>query len=126
MSRTNDTSRDPLAEVSRIQGASSHQKAANKRLRLGLLIYKKRNGMFLTQGQLAKLCQTTQRIVSNLENGEVNVGFDLLGRLVEKLCLSKDEISEVLGCLVMLDWSTDSTNFQEKVVSSEKFRVSTF
>jgi len=48
-------------------------------------IYQARKRKGLSQKQLADLCGTTQRIISNLENADINVGFNLLFRISKEL-----------------------------------------
>lgn len=48
-------------------------------------IYHARVARGLSQGQLAKKIGTTQRIISNIENAEINVGIDLLLRIARAL-----------------------------------------
>lgn len=48
-------------------------------------VYDKRKKMGINQQGLAKKVGTTQRIISNIENAEINVGFNLLIRIAHEL-----------------------------------------
>ncbi len=51
-------------------------------------VFRARVRLNLSQSELASLIGTTQRIISNIENAEINIGFDLLLRLSKALSLS--------------------------------------
>lgn len=51
-------------------------------------IYRARVQLNLSQAELAFLVGTTQRIISNVENAEINIGFDLLLRISKTLSLN--------------------------------------
>ena len=62
---------------------------------LAKLIYEKRMALDLTQKDLAIKAGTTQRIISNIENAELNIGIKLLFKILRflKLDLKLDESS---------------------------------
>jgi transcriptional regulator with XRE-family HTH domain len=55
------------------------------RIQLGIVVHKKRKSFKMNQSQLATESKTTQKIISKIECGYVNVGFDLLCRISEVL-----------------------------------------
>jgi transcriptional regulator with XRE-family HTH domain len=55
------------------------------RIQLGVVVHKKRKSFKMNQSQLATEVKTTQKIISKIECGYVNVGFDLLCRISEVL-----------------------------------------
>ena len=55
------------------------------RIQLGIVVHKKRKSLKMNQSQLATEAKTTQKIISKIECGYVNVGFDLLCRISEVL-----------------------------------------
>ncbi|HTX86846.1 MAG TPA: helix-turn-helix transcriptional regulator, partial [Candidatus Nanoarchaeia archaeon] len=58
------------------------------RIELSVEIYNARSQRGLSQTKLAELANTTQRIISNIESAQVNVGFDLIRRVVKALDLT--------------------------------------
>jgi len=66
--------------------------------RISSVVYRGRLEKKLSQQQLSKMARTTQRIVSEIENGNYNMGSDLLYRLFkvldkELICDGKNLIS---------------------------------
>jgi ribosome-binding protein aMBF1 (putative translation factor) len=53
--------------------------------KIALAIYRKRKEKKLSQAALAKKVRTTQRIISQVEQSEISVGVDLLGRIANAL-----------------------------------------
>lgn len=51
-------------------------------------VYNARKEVNLSQKELADLVGTTQRIISNIENAEINIGFNLLLRIARALNLN--------------------------------------
>jgi len=85
--------------------------------RISSVIYKARVEKKLSQSQLSKMAKTTQRIVSDIENGNYNMGCDLLYRLLKSLDKTlisdgKDLISGEI-CIVKLELQekVKTTNF---------------
>lgn len=76
----------------KLSALSEQEKKEYEKIR-GLLlvaeeIYRARTQLSLSQAELASLVGTTQRIISNIENAEVNIGFDLLLRISNALGLN--------------------------------------
>ncbi|MBN2837967.1 MAG: helix-turn-helix transcriptional regulator [Fusobacteriaceae bacterium] len=55
---------------------------------LAKIIYEKRMALDLTQKDLAIKAGTTQRIISNIENAELNIGIKLLFKITKVLDLN--------------------------------------
>ena len=55
------------------------------KVQIAISIHTRRKEKGLSQAKLAKKAQTTQRIISNIEHGEVSVGIDLLQRIAHAL-----------------------------------------
>ncbi|MEK7164331.1 MAG: helix-turn-helix transcriptional regulator, partial [Patescibacteria group bacterium] len=62
-----------------------YAKEARARIVLATEIYQARTKKGLSQEALAKNTDTTQKVISKVENGEVNVGIDLIFRLAKAL-----------------------------------------
>ena len=76
---------DPMAEVRKSKYFSEFSKEAKQRINLGVEIYNKRLSLSLSQQELAKKAKTTQKVISRIENGDVNIGFALLNKIAEAL-----------------------------------------
>ncbi|KKW10161.1 MAG: transcriptional regulator [Candidatus Gottesmanbacteria bacterium GW2011_GWB1_49_7] len=57
------------------------------RMKLAIEISEQRAHMGWSQQELAKKAETTQKVISKIENGDTNVGFDLLKRITSRLNL---------------------------------------
>ena len=55
------------------------------KVQIALSVHARRKEKGLSQQKLAKAAKTTQRIISNIEHGEVSVGIDLLQRIARVL-----------------------------------------
>jgi|GEM_PF-1898914 len=76
---------DAMAEVKKHKNFKRFLRSANLRLRLAEEIYLARETKGLSQQELAKKISSTQKVISNIENGDVNIGIDMLDRLSEEL-----------------------------------------
>lgn len=84
---------DPIAEAGKRKDAKRYSDEADIRINLAIEVYRARKSKKLSQQSLAKKSCTTQKIISNIENGDVNIGIDLLNRLSKTLNFT----SEILG-----------------------------
>ena len=76
---------DPVAKARKHPLFKHYSKEARARILLAREIYEARQKKRLSQQALAQKAQTTQKVVSNIENGQVNVGLDLIFRMVRTL-----------------------------------------
>ncbi len=76
---------DPIEEIERHPKYKKYADEANARIRLSIEIYEARIAKGLSQQKLAKMANTTQKVISKIESGEVNTGIDLLQRLARCL-----------------------------------------
>lgn len=80
-------------KIDAIAGARKHplfeeySKDARARILLATEIYNARVKKGLSQIELAKKAKTTQKVISKIENGQVNVGLDLIFRIIKNLNL---------------------------------------
>lgn len=86
---------DAIAEAKKNKKFEEYYKRADARLKLAVEIYNARERIRLNQQELAKEIHTTQKVISNIENGDVNVGFDLLYRIRKRLNIDPNKI---FGC----------------------------
>lgn len=76
---------DAIAEAKKHPRYEEYAKEARARIVLATEIYQARTKKGLSQEALAKNTDTTQKVISKVENGEVNVGIDLIFRLAKAL-----------------------------------------
>jgi transcriptional regulator with XRE-family HTH domain len=76
---------DPMAEARKGKYFNKYSKEAKERIKLGVEIYNTRENLKISQQELAKKAETTQKVISRIENGDVNVGFSLLNRIADVL-----------------------------------------
>lgn len=93
---------DPIAEAQKDKNFEKYAQGAATRIRLACIIYEARTRKQITQTQLAKLVGTTQKIISLIENGDSNIGIELLSRLVKSMDLGADELSRIFNSKVTL------------------------
>ena len=72
---------DPIAEARKGKYFEQYSKEARDRIRLSVEIYSARETFGMSQQELAQKAQTTQKVISRIENGDVNIGFALLNRI---------------------------------------------
>lgn len=88
---------DPMLEARRGKYFSDFSKEAKERINLGIEIYNKRSSLSLSQQELAKKAKTTQKVISRIENGDVNVGFALLNKIASTLFFDHENWARVFN-----------------------------
>lgn len=86
---------DPMTEARKNKKFSSYAKEASARIKLGAEIYKARIAKNLNQQELARLTKTTQKMISNLENGSVDVRYSTLNKIKEILDFQAENWSRI-------------------------------
>ena len=94
--------RDAIAEAHTNKYFLEFSKIAKRKIRLANEIFQQRNRKGLSQQELARKVGTTQKIVSKIENGDMNVGFDLLSRFIEFFNLNSEDLANIFSCSVPL------------------------
>lgn len=87
------------------------------RLRLAVEIYKEREKMGLRQQDLAKKIGSTQKVISRLENGDVNVGIGLVNRIANALNFTASNWSKIYNFTipeVKIIWAATPSNSGSK------------
>lgn len=87
--------RDPIAEVRKSKKFPLYKDESRVKVNLAIEIFEARKLIGMTQKELAKKVGTTQRVISNIENGEVNPGLDLINRLIKQLHLSTESLGQI-------------------------------
>lgn len=88
---------DAMAELRKTKDFQSLSLAYDLQLRLAVEIYQQRERKGWSQQDLAKEVKTTQKVISKLENGEVNAGLDIIRRLGEALDFSAENWARIYG-----------------------------
>jgi len=88
---------DAMAELRKTKNFQSLSLAYDLQLRLALEIYQQRECKGWSQQDLAKEVKTTQKVISKLENGEVNAGLDIVRRLGAALDFSAGNWARIYG-----------------------------
>ncbi|MBN2884743.1 helix-turn-helix domain-containing protein [Patescibacteria group bacterium] len=96
MRTTNKKVIDTMAEARKMPGFSEIFSDANMRLRLAVEIYQSREKLGLSQQDLAKIIKSTQKVISHLESGDVNLGLSLLNRISSALHFNADNWARIL------------------------------
>jgi len=76
---------DPIAEIKKHSKFKRFSEEAEIRTRLAIEIYETRGIKKISQQELAKMAETTQKVISRIESGDVNIGIDLLQRIAKNL-----------------------------------------
>lgn len=123
---------DPIAEARKGKYFEQYSKEAKERIKLGVEIYNVRAALNMSQQELAKKAQTTQKVISKVENGDVNIGFALLNRIASVLTFSHKNWSNILDFsipynLIFVDSKTTSKavdRVQENILFDKDYNLS--
>ncbi len=85
MKNINKKNIDSMAKARKHKLFDDYSKEARSRIVLATEIYKARTKKGISQQELAKEIKTTQKVVSRIENAEVNLGIDLLYKITSYL-----------------------------------------
>lgn len=87
--------KDPIAQMRKNKNFSLYSKEARVSVRLAVIIHKRRKQTKWSQAKLAKEISSTQKVISNIEMGDVNIGIGLLKRLIDGLSLSLEDLNYI-------------------------------
>ena len=85
MKNINKKNIDSMAKARKYKLFDDYSKEARSRIVLATEIYRARTKKGISQQELAKEIKTTQKVVSRIENAEVNLGIDLLYKITSYL-----------------------------------------
>lgn len=54
--------------------------------------------MEISQQELAKRAETTQKRISNIENADIDLGMGAIYRISQALCLDSKTLADIFGC----------------------------
>ncbi|MDP2656351.1 MAG: helix-turn-helix transcriptional regulator [bacterium] len=112
------TSIDPIAEARKDKNFHRYAQDANARIRLAVEVYNAREAQHISQQTLAKNIHSTQRVISNIENGDINVGLDLLNRLARNLNFTADQLSTIFGSKIDFTFTTTTATTENSIKKS--------
>ncbi len=119
---------DPIAEARKGKYFEQYSKEAKERIKLGVEIYNTREVLGMSQQELAEKAYTTQKVVSRIENGDVNIGFALLNRIASVLNFNYENWSNILEfsvpykiLFVGSKTASSTTKIRENVLPSETY-----
>lgn len=90
---------DAMIEARENDKFNFYSKNASLRIRLAVEIFNAREAKGLSQQELAKRIFSTQKVISKIENGDVNIGIEMLSRLSEELNFTTDNFVRVFSHL---------------------------
>ena len=90
--------RDPIEEARKSEKFRQYSENVMPRIRLATEVYNSRKALGLSQQALAKEMNSTQKVVSKVENGDMNLGIELLNRFADKLHFNSDHLARVFNC----------------------------
>jgi transcriptional regulator with XRE-family HTH domain len=115
---------NPMAEARKGKYFNKYSKEAKERIKLGVEIYNNRESLKISQQDLAKKAQTTQKVISKIENGDVNVGFSLLNRIADVLGFNHENWGRIFNfntpykfLFVGSNTTNHTTKIKENIVS---------
>ena len=114
---------DVIAEARKDKNFKKYSEGAEVRLNLALEVFNSRESMKLSQQRLAREISTTQKIISNIENGDVNIGIELLNRISKKLNFNSDNFVRVFGCPASVRIFPSVSNITVSMPNSEGVTV---
>lgn len=116
---------DPMAEARKGKYFEKFSREAKERIRLGVEIYNTREVLGMSQQKLAKEAQTIQKVISRVENGDVNIGFALLNKIASVLNFSYKNWSNILDfsvpCKIIFVGSKTTSNTVNKIKENVLF-----
>ncbi len=106
-----------LTELRKHPKFNYYSAKARRRNKLARKIYFTRKKLNFSQVELAEKADTEQRVISNIENGLYNPGYDLLSRIFEELDL---KIGEEPGLIIPLSLLEINSNESMEKLSNIK------
>jgi len=117
-----------MAEARKDKNFSLYTKEHRASIRLAVEVHTKRKEKGWSQARLAKEISTTQKVISNIESSDVNIGIGLLKRLVDGLLLTDKNLGKIFeSCSIMpSSLDTESTSKRENFnINKNKFTTDT-
>jgi transcriptional regulator with XRE-family HTH domain len=98
MKITNKKNIDPIAEARKNKHFKRYSDEADVKIRFAVAVYDARTKKRMSQQELAKKAQTTQKRISNIENADVDLGMSAIYRISQALCFDSKTLADIFGC----------------------------
>ncbi|HOI97496.1 MAG TPA: helix-turn-helix transcriptional regulator [Candidatus Pacearchaeota archaeon] len=98
MKITNKKNIDPIAEARKNKHFKRYSGEADVKIRFAIAVYRARTKKRMSQQELAKKAQTTQKRISNIENADVDLGMSAIYRISQALCFDSKTLADIFGC----------------------------
>jgi ribosome-binding protein aMBF1 (putative translation factor) len=92
------TNIDPIFEARKNRNFEKYSQEASMKARIAEEVFAAREKKGLSQQNLAKIVGTTQRIISSMENGDLNPGSFLLFRVGKALDFNSHNFAKINDC----------------------------
>lgn len=92
---------DVMAEARANNNFKKYSTEADIKIRIAEEVYRARTKKGLSQQELARMVGTTQKVVSNIENADVNVGTVLLYKISIALDFSASNMAKIYDCPIV-------------------------
>lgn len=91
----NKKSRDPIAEARKNKKFNEFSRDSKMRINFGIEVYNRRKELGLSQQKLAKKINSTQKVISNIENGSVDFQSSTINRINGVLKFSAQQWAKI-------------------------------
>lgn len=98
MKITNKKNIDPIAEARKNKHFKRYSDEADVKIRFAVAVYDARTKKRMSQQELAKKAQTTQKRISNIENADIDLGISAIYRISQALCFDSKTLADIFGC----------------------------
>jgi len=116
--KVNKDNIDVLSEVKKSKNFDQYMDAASVRIKLANEVSSVREALGITQPELAKIVNTTQAIISRIENYDVNIGIELLNRVAKKLEFKVNNWAKIFDFEIKTEFITNFILTEVKNMSS--------
>lgn len=106
---------DPISEAKKNKRFKKYSQEADLKIRIAEEVFFERERKGLTQQLLAKTVGTTQRIISKIENGDLNPGTYLMFRISKALDFNAYNFIRIYDCFGTERKGNNSVVKREKV-----------
>ncbi len=98
MKITNKKNIDPIAEARKNKHFKRYSDEADVKIRFAVAVYDARTKKRMSQQELAKKAQTTQKRISNIENADIDLGMSAIYRISQALYFDSKTLADIFGC----------------------------
>lgn len=95
---------DPIARIRKHPKYKEYAQDARNRIDLAIDIYNFRKQKKLSQQKLAKKATTTQKVISKIENADMNMSWDLIMRILNALELTLKIVEIEKNVTQSIEW----------------------